>query len=58
MGDGDIIGKMLLVDSVILPAHNLGDSVRIIIFALENKFEYDFQEVTLSIQKICVKKKV
>ncbi len=35
MGDGDIIGKMLL-----------GDSVRIIIFALENKFEYDFQEET------------
>lgn len=35
MGDGDIIGKMLL-----------GDSVRIITFALENKFEYDFQEET------------
>ncbi len=47
MGDSDIIGKILLGDSVILRIYNLGDSVRIIIFALENKFVYDLQEETI-----------
>lgn len=47
MGDGDIIGKMLLGDSVILWVYNLGDSVRIIKFALESKFVYDLQEETI-----------
>lgn len=47
MGDGDKNSKIFLGDSVILWVCNLGDSVKIIIFALENKFVYDFQEETI-----------
>lgn len=47
MGDSDKNGKILLGDSVILWVCNLGDSVKIIIFGLENKFVYDFQEETV-----------
>ena len=47
MGDSDKIGKTLLGESVILQTYNLGDSVKIIIFALENKIVYDLQEKTL-----------
>lgn len=47
MGDSDKIGKTLLGESVILQTYNLGDSVKNIIFALENKIVYDLQEKTL-----------
>lgn len=47
MGDSDKNSKTLLGDSVILLVCNLGDSVKIIIFALENKFAYDLQEETI-----------
>lgn len=47
MGDSDKIGKTLLGESVILQTYNFGDSVKIIIFALENKIVYDLQEKTL-----------
>lgn len=47
MGDSDKIGKTLLGESVILQIYNLGDSVKIIIFAHENKIVYDLQEKTL-----------
>lgn len=42
-----MIRKTNLGDSVILQTYNLGDGVRIIIFALENKFVYDLQEETI-----------
>ncbi len=47
MGDSDKINKIDLGDSVISWVFNLGDSVKIIIFALENKFAYDLQEETI-----------
>lgn len=47
MGDSDKNSKKLFGDSVILWVCNLGDSVKVIIFALENKFVYDLQEETI-----------
>lgn len=47
MGDSDKIGKTLLGESVILQTYNLRESVKIVIFALENKIAYDLQEKTL-----------
>ena len=47
MGDSDKIDKNILGESVILWIYNLGDSVKVITFALENKIVYDLQEKTL-----------